>query len=252
MLFFKRILDTTKAEAPTDRRGATRYAVAATFPMNAVLNTVGRDEMGLLLKPKDGEGWDWKGRVINLSSGGARMQLPPTVHAQRGDACRLKFDLQGYVLTVPGKIAHISDRHDSFLYGIQFDLSDAATAHAYRQLLELVALGAALKPTKPTQADESGYLVEEYAGDEASSLVVWRDIVGRTVAAFDFRLRDYHVRGLADKAELQYLVGADRDKARTAPPAQGAEIRRLFVWVVPNLSADVPADVRDFLAKFAA
>ncbi|MES1167997.1 MAG: hypothetical protein ABUL61_02385, partial [Oleiharenicola lentus] len=100
MLFFKKILGTSKEDAPTERRaGGERYAITSRFPMKTTFNTVGRDEIGNLLK--NGEGRDWSGVLINLSISGARMQVPSTVHAHKGDACKLKFDLEGYVLVVP-------------------------------------------------------------------------------------------------------------------------------------------------------
>ena len=132
MLFFKRILGAQKEDAPPERRGGQRHAIAPRFPMKTTFNTVGRDEMGNLLKSKDGLGMDWGGVLINLSGSGARMQVPSTVHAQRGDPCHMKFDLEGYVLTVPGQIAHISERHDSFIYGIKLD--DTLKAYCERLL----------------------------------------------------------------------------------------------------------------------
>jgi Tfp pilus assembly protein PilZ len=219
--------------------------------MKATFNTVGRDEIGNLLK--NGEGRDWSGVLINLSISGARMQVPSTVHAHKGDACKLKFDLEGYVLVVPGEIAHITHRHDSFLYGMKVKLTDDENSQAYRQLIDLVALGALLKPTKPTQPDEaSGYLVEQYIGEESCQLDVWREYAGRTIVAFDFRLRNYRVRGLSDRPTLEYFL--ESESAGTvvpAPAAQGAEIQRLFHWVVPNIGNAVPEDVRNFLQKFA-
>ena len=253
MLFFKRILGTAKEDAAPERRGGQRYAVSARFPMKTVLNTVGRDEMGNLLKPKDGVGWDWTGHLINLSSRGARLQVPSTVHTQRGDACQLKFDLEGYVLVVPAEIAHITHRHDSFIYGLKITLGEDENSQAYRQLIDLVALGAVLKPTKPTQPDEaSGYLVEQYLGEENCRLDVWREYAGRTIVAFDFKLRHHHVRGLSDRPTLEYFVEVDAGTVQPAPKAQNAEIHRLFHWVVPNIANDVPEDVRGFLQKFAA
>jgi hypothetical protein len=252
MLFFKKILGTAKADAPTERRaGGERYAITPRFPMKTTFNTVGRDEMGHLLQ--NGEGRDWSGVLINLSISGARMQVPSTVHAHKGDPCKLKFDLEGYVLVVPAEIAHITHRSDSFLYGMKVHLSDDENSQAYRQLIDLVALGAVLKPTKPTQPDEaSGYLVEQYVGEEGCRLDVWRAHAGRSIIAFDFRLRNYRVRGLSDRPTLEYFI--DSDEAGTAvpaPAAQAAEIQRLYHWVVPNMAAAVPEDVRSFLQKFA-
>jgi hypothetical protein len=251
MLFFKKILGTSKDDAPAERRGGERYAITSRFPMKTTFNTVGRDEIGNLLK--NGEGRDWSGVLINLSISGARMQVPSTVHAHKGDACKLKFDLEGYVLVVPGEIAHITHRHDSFLYGMKIHLTDDENSQAYRQLIDLVALGAMLKPAKPTQPDEeSGYLVEQYLGEESCRLDVWRAHAGRSVVAFDFRLRTYRVRGLSDRANLEYFFESDEaGTAVPAPAAQAAEIQRLFHWVVPNIGPTVPEDVRNFLQKFA-
>ena len=252
VLFFKRILGTPQADAPSERRGGNRYAVGARFPMKVILNLQGRDEMGQPLKSQGNAGWDWTGRLINLSVSGARMQVPSTMHAHQGDACQLKFEIEGYQLVLPGRLAHISERRDSFIYGLQLDVGADEHGQAYRQLVDLVSLGATLKPAKPAERDEtSGYLVEQYIGEEKSRLDVWREYAGRTIVAFDFRLKEWCVRGLLDRPTLEYFVDVN-DETQPAPAAQTAEIQRLFYWVVPNVATEVPADVREFLQKFAA
>ncbi len=252
MLFFKRILGDSTPEIPSDRRGGPRYPIGPSFPLKVVLNTVGRDEMGQLLQSKDGAGWDWSGRLINLSPTGARLQVPATMHSHKDDACRMKFEIEGYELVVPGRIAHITERRDSFIYGIQLDTSGPDIGKPYRQLFELIALGAALKPTQAPKPDESGYLAERYAAEEFSSLDVWRAGSDKAVVAFDLRLNDCHVRGLAGETGLQFLLNVEGEKPQAAAPEQRAEIERLFHWVVPNLSPEVPEDVRAFLKKHAA
>jgi len=253
MLFFKRILGMSEPDAPAERRGGNRYTVGVRFPMKVILNTQGRDEMGELLKSKENAGWDWTGRLINLSLSGARMQVPATMHSHVGDACRLKFEIEGYQLAVPGQIAHISERRDSFLYGLKLDLSSGEASHAYHQLVDLVSLGSTLKPSRPPGPDEaSGYLVEQYVGEEKSRLNVWREYAGRSIVAFDFRLKHCCVRGLHDRSGLEYFVDACDETVQVAPETQVPEIHRLFHWVVPNIATAVPVDVRDFLRKFAA
>ena len=253
MLFFKRILGKSEPDVPPDRRIGIRFAVGVKFPVKVILNTQGRDEMGQPLKSKDNFGWDWSGRLINLSFLGARMQVPATMHAHLGDACKLKFELEGYQLTLPGSIIHISERRDSIVYGLQLDINDDESGRAYRQLVDLVALGATLKPAQPAAPDESsGYLIEQYAGEDRSRLDVWRDHANRSVVAFNFRLKHCWVRGLHGRAELEYFVDAKDESIQVAPKAQVAEIHRLFHWVVPNIATAVPSDVRDFLKKFAS
>jgi len=251
MLFFKRILKASKVDEPQDRRGGQRYAVTARFPVSAVFNAVGRDEQGQPLSDRGGQGWDWAGKLLNLSVSGARLQVPPTVTAIRGDACRLKLDLEGYVLTIPGQVAHITELRDSYIYGLALNTREEVVGPAYQQLLELVAVGATLKQTKPPTPDPSGYLLEQYEGDYGSRLDVWRDLVGRTVAAFDFQLKECHMRGLAGQTRLQCLLGADVAQALPANETQADEMERLFHWVVPNIANTVPADVREILEKFA-
>jgi hypothetical protein len=252
MLFFKRILDVRKSAA-SERRGGSRYAVKTGFPLKTIVNILGRDEQGHLLESRDGQGWDWTGRLLDLSFSGARVQLPPTVLARRGDACHLKLDVQGYELIVPAKVAHIAERRDSFLFGLTLDTDASRTQAAFRQLVELVALGATLKQQRPLRPDDSGYLVEEYAGEAGSRLVIWRHLAGREVAAFEFRLKDCAVRGLAGHESLECYAGADPAAARRpASGAKGEEIQRLYQWVVLNLAPAVPADVRDFLQQRAA
>lgn len=252
MLFFKRILGMSEPEEPPDRRGGIRFAVGAKFPVKTVLNTQGRDEMGVLLKSKDNAGWDWGGRLVNLSVYGARIQVPATMHAHLGDPCKLKFEIDGYQLALPGSIVHIVERRDSFVYGLKLDLGIDESARAYHQLVDLVSLGATLQPVQPPEPDATtGYLLEQYAGENRSRLKVWRQPAGRSIVGFDFRLKHCSVRGLRDRPELEYFVDVDNESVQFAPEAQVAEIRRLFQWVVPNIASAVPADVREFLQEFA-
>ncbi|MFZ5495964.1 MAG: PilZ domain-containing protein [Verrucomicrobiota bacterium] len=249
MLFFKRILDVKNSKASSERRGGSRYVVQPGFPVKTALNITSRDEFG---EPIPAQSMDWVSRLVDLSAAGARVQVPRTVVAQRGDACRLKIDVQGYLLEVPAAIAHVADRRDSFLFGLALDLGASRTQAAFRQLVELVALGSTLKQLRPLQPDASGYLVEEYTGEPSSRLVIWRQLVGREVAAFEFQLKDCLVRGLSGRDGVECFPGTEAAGARRATGAKGEEIRRLYQWVVLNLAPAVPADVRDFLQRHAA
>ena len=230
MLFFKRILGDSDPGNPLLTVAAARSTpwAAPASPSRRCSTRSARDEMGLPLQSKDGAGWDWTGRLINLSPTGARLQVPATMHSHKDDACRMKFEIEGYELVVPGRIAHITERRDSFIYGIQLDTSEPEVGKPYRQLFELIALGAGLKPTKPPAPDDSGYLAERYAAEEFSTLDVWRAGSDKAVVAFDLRLNDCHVRGLAGEAGLQFLLNVAGEPPRTAAPEQRAEIQRLF------------------------
>lgn len=251
MLFFKKILNVKKAETPAERRGGGRYAVLPDFPIKTVINLSGRDDLGQLIKTKDGQGWDWAGQLINLSSSGARVQMASTVEVLTGDPCVLKIDVQGFELAVPGRIAHRAERRGALVLGVALEIETSPARLAYRQLVELIALGASLKQEKPLQPDATGYLAEEYAGEPASRLIIWRHLVGREIAAFEFQLKDCTVRGLAETPGLQFFTGSG-PTARTATGAKAEEILRLYQWVVLNLAPVVPADVRTFLQQQSA
>lgn len=252
MLFFKRILDVRQTPAtPAERRDATRFPVNREFPLQAVLNIAGRDGQGTLLKPQDRAGWDWPGRLLDLSSTGARLQVPVTVAVQRHDAGVLKLDVQGYQLDIPCVVANVAEQHEVCVFGLALDLEATGTLEGYRQLLDLVALGSTLRLVQPAQPDPSGYLLEQYAGEPASRLSIWRHHEGREVSAFEFQLKDSLVRGLADRAELECFATTEAGLGRVVTQTHWEEIYRLYQWVVLNLAAVVPADARAFLLKHA-
>lgn len=253
MQFFKRIMTIKHAIAGRrERRSRQRYFPSPKFTLKTVLNVVGRDESGAVLQNSRGGGWDWSGRLVNFSDLGATVQLPLSLLATRGDLCQLKLSLDGHQLTLSGRIKNIRDQPDSKLLGVSLEITEAKTQLAYRQLVELVAMGSTLKPlTKGPIPDGTGYLVEKFAGDKHSKLCVWRQIAGRSPTAFEFQLKDCRVRGSADR-RLEYLTGLDPATERPATSAQTAEIHRLFHWVVPNLPGAVPSDVREFLRGCAA
>ena len=256
MLFFKRILKEPPAEPepvdevppPVERRKAPRFKVHPDSPLKVVLSFIGRDETG---KPMSHSrhGWNWRGRLLDCSEHGVRLQMGPVVKAVTGDDGELIVEMEDFHLTVPCHIANIVEQPAGLVFGVKHDITGEADWKAYRQLLEVIALGATLKRQfKRTKPDESGYLVEQYASDRPARLTIWRDKDDQTPAAFEFLLKDSLVRGAA--GELQCLAGADG--ANAATPAQAGEIRRLFHWVVPNMSPAVPADVRKFLLGYNA
>ena len=253
MLFFKRIMKLAEGTpAPSERRRAPRYSVGAEFPLKAVLNLAGRDEFGNPLQSSGGDGWNWGGRLVDLSSSGARMQLPPAALTARGDACHLNLKLDHYHLVIPGRITHLREQRDCMLLGLALAPVEAETRHAYQQLLDLVALGASLKAAKAAKIDDSGFLAEQYGGDHGSQLTVWRQSAPHHIVAFAFQLKNWLVRGRETKPGLEYFAAAPDQPTRPVAPAQGAEIHRLFRWVVPNLARTVPADARAFLQKYSA
>lgn len=251
MLFFKRILKEPEPAAPEvvreERRSQQRFALGPKFPLKAVLNLDQRDRSGAPMTHSR-HGWNWRGRLLDCSEAGARMHFNAAFNVTSGAAGGLHLDLEGFELFLPCHIRNIKEEGGGIIFGLKHDFPDAAVESSYRQLLEIIALGATLKPhSKKTKPDESGYLVEVYASDRPARLIVWRDKSDSAMAAFEFLLKDSLVRG-AREQELEYVTAAD---SRQAPAAKAAEIHRLFRWVTANLPPSVPADVREFLEYFA-
>jgi len=248
MLFFKRILKEPAAEAGRavvrkERRSDRRLPIGPQFPLQAVLSF---DRRGGSLAPMSAPGWDWPGQLINCSEVGARIRLGAGALASRGDFCELQLDLEGFELTLPCRITNTRVERDGIHFGLKHDIERAAVAVTYRQLLEIVALGATLKlESRAVKPDGSGLLVEQYGGDCQSRLKIWREISDRKVTAFEFLLKDCLVRAVKGQP-AEYLTDA-----RQATPAKAVEIKRLFNWVLPNLAPTVPEDVREFLRQYA-
>ena len=254
MAFFTRILQEPadvagRAIVRKERRDVRRLAIDPEFPLKAVLSF---DRHGGTVAPMGNpQGWDWPGRLINCSEVGARIRLGPAALAVRGDFCELRLSLEGFALSLPTRITNVRVERDGVYFGLKHGLDDEATRSAHRQLFEVVALGATLRPqSRKSKPDDSGYLVEPYAGDD-SRLTVWREPSDRKVAAFEFLLKDCLVRAARGRA-VEYRSGSDAANASQATPAMAEEIRRLFGWVLTNLAPAVPVDVRDFLRQSAA
>ena len=257
MLFFKKILKEPEpdlgpdpAEAPpaVERRSRQRFPVHPESHLKAVLSFIGRDDTGTPMSHSRA-GWNWKGRVLDCSEQGVRLQMGPIVKAAVGDEGELILELEDCHLKVPCHIVNLGEGPAGIILGLQHDITEATALAAYGQILEVVALGSTLRRKfKRNRPDESGYLIEQYASDRPARLSVWRFKEDAAVAAFEFLLKDSLVRA-SQGHTINYLAGADGTAETT--PAQAAEIQRLFRWVVPNMSASVPADVRKFLLDFA-
>lgn len=251
MLFFESILKVVPKTTKGDRRGPPRYNVYPQFPVRVQLNLVGRDPAGKVGRAKKGDALKWPARLINLSISGARLQLPLAVKAKREDPCRLEFDVQGYLLSLAGRITYQESNQETQEYGIALDTPDLVTLRMYEQLVFMVAFGAALQLTEPLHDDDIGYLFERYDGVRSSHLKVWRSMDSQEVAAFEFALMDCMVRGQSGHPGVQCFKGTDASTAQVATSAQEVEIRRLYQWVVLNLAPAIPEDVQEFLLSHA-
>ncbi len=249
-LFDSILQDPATGEPRAERRRTQRFAINPAFPLKSVLSYVGRDDTGAPMSDSR-HGWNWKGRLIDCSENGARLQLGPGLKAIVGEPCDLKLSVQDFELTVPCHVANITEQADGMIFGLTHDFADAAAEAAYRQLIEVLALGATLKERrKKSQPDQTGYLVEQFANDRPARLTIWREPSSGGVVAFEFLLKENVVQAAAGQS-MEYLTGTEATGATPATAVKAMEIHRLFCWVLPNLPAAVPADVREFLQTYA-
>lgn len=241
MQFFKRILQSSeRAVAPEKRLGGQRLVVTAGFPLR------------IAIAPADaGDRWNWKCRLLNCSELGVRLETGATVTVVTGAPCHFKIDLEGFELVVPCVVSNLRRQGESLFVGLKQAIPDPETLVAYRQFLEIVALGATLRlHVRRSRAAAAEYEVEQYVSARRSCLNIWRHPQTGMVAAAEFILKECLVR-VVPGSPLEYYLGTDAATAPRATPAQALEIHRLFHWVLPNLSLSVPEDVRKFLQKHA-
>ncbi|HTL67022.1 MAG TPA: PilZ domain-containing protein [Lacunisphaera sp.] len=232
-----------------ERRRARRFTLQPEFPLKAVLSYVGRDDTGAPVSTSR-HGWHWKGRLIDCSELGARMQLGHAMPAVVGETCDLRLTDGDFELVVPCHVTHLRETPEGLVLGLRHDITDPATLQEYKRLVELAALSSTLRlRTRTPKPDDSGYFVERYGSNRPASLTVWRHPANSAVAAFEFILKDCLVRVVHGR-EIEYFAGDARGSS-PATSMRSMEIHRLFRWVVPNLPPAIPDDVRAFLRHHA-
>ena len=254
MLFFKRILKQPAPAEPSapviERRNEQRFSVSPEFPLKALLGFVARDESGAPMSSTR-HGWNWKGRLIDCSEEGARLQVGPGIRIGVGESCDLKLSVHDFELTLPCLVTNLSDQPEGVVLGLKHATEDHETLEGYRQLLEVIALGSTLKlQDKTPSPDQSGYNLEVYGGPRAARLTVWRFPGQGQVAAFELVLKDNLVRAAAGQP-VEFFSDIDGTGSQPASSEKCLEIGRLFQWVVPNLPPELPGEVRAFLQYYA-
>ena len=244
-----------------DKRRAPRYPVGDAFPVKGIVSLCSSDSKGNPL-PAELQTWqNWSGRLINLSNGGASIQLAASALATRGQICRFKLSLDGQQIEMEGQIAYFRTFNQYSLCGLSFTYPNEATQKTYLQLLEMVMIGASVEPAAKGLfgKDSKGLAKEVYQGKNKTRLSVWRNNSSGSVSHFEFRIHEHYMRGSAQnfKLEIDTVEGVN-GLAQTEPanagqkltPAQAAEVRQMFRWVVTNLPKSVPGHVKKFLEMF--
>jgi len=236
------------AKAKESQRKQTRYAVSEDCRIRASIRVRSSDAASA--------NKDWPGTLVDMSAGGAHIQISLGAVAYIGDSCVLKL-AHGVVKTeLRGILAHYvcSSRHS--VCGVKFDAFSEGWDAAYQLFLKAVVASATLKGG-PTDSDSPGRYREEYLGPGHAKLVVWRDNKPeRALVGFDYTMARYAAAlamAGADMFKNKEEVGFRRaptergDTGAPLSPAQEAEARWEFSLAASNLPKTIPPDLRRFM-----
>ncbi|RXK55496.1 PilZ domain-containing protein [Oleiharenicola lentus] len=251
MLLFRRIFnfEKPKVEKLADLRLNQRYAPGAAFPLQAWLI---------------GPNFELPGKVENLSGNG--LGLLTTDHdsgLRHGQGVKVRLALADFQLTLSAKIAHLRPVARGQYCGLGLQFGDFLEQKSWLQLLQPVAIGQSLRGVPPERVaqNEPQFIKQVFRGEENSALTVWLEkSFGTPLHSFEFETHDYFCRADAKLGVLEAYVreATDSHKGKLSNPVFDTsgglndEIRQLFLWILPNLSREVPDDVRAFLQRFAA
>lgn len=248
MLIFRRIFNFEQDKVEQlEKRLNLRYALGADFPLQATLQYSGRDYF-----PK----------IIDISSNGVGVLVPPGTALAAGYHLRLALQLGPHRLEIEARIAHLNVRENGIYLGLGLVFGDFEVQKSFMQLMQPVVIGQSLQPMPAQRViqDEPQFTKQAFFGEPDSLLTVRTEKTsGHPLHSFDFRMYDYFCRGVMQKgaADAYPLESMDPYGAKLANPVfetSGGlhdEIHQLFRWVVPNLTNAIPDDVREFLKKFA-
>jgi hypothetical protein len=252
VLLFKRILNFKRdfLAKLRDKRKSTRFPVGQLFPLKATVNLVGPDAVG----STPGTGYDWGGRLINVSSNGAGLQLLRAATTYRGEKTELKLTLEDHGLAIPCEVAHFRTFSGYSLCGLSLQFTDFNAQKAYLQLVEAVSIGASFTPPKGKGGGggRPGLVRDQFRAGSKATLNVWRVAKTGQLDGFEMLVGDHSLKGGPNSPVLEvYRVGKPPKLEGSAEVA--GEVRRLFRWIVPNLPPKlVPSEVRHLMERLAS
>jgi hypothetical protein len=240
MSIFRRIFNFEKAKVEQlEKRLSQRHPIGAGFPLIGTLRHAGHD---------------YSAKVVDMSSNGLGITLTAGSAPPPGHHVEFQLALEQHRLELEARIAHQQARDPGRYIGLSLVFPEFERQKAYLQLLQPVVIGQSLRPM-PAEGifqDDPRFLKQGYSGDADNQLTVWLDRVqALSLHRFEFRMQNYFCRGgLATGQTEAGEMGADGAVLETSGGLH-EEILHLFRWVVMNLSAEVPENVRDFLRRFA-
>jgi hypothetical protein len=237
--FFTRILNIkrTLLIQLRNKRTQDRYRVGADFPLLATVKLGGA------------AGRDWSGRVQELSAFGLSVRLPPDAAASSNEATTARYDLEGRKLSIPCTVAHFRAYPTHALCGLRLEFADFPQQRAWHQIVAAVGLGASFTPFKGRGAPRPslGLYGRQWRSLKPARLTEWRETGSRKLDHFELLLEDYRIGACVAEADLTIRTAS----GKAVMPGVETEVRQLVLWVVANLPATVPADLKEFMCRAA-
>lgn len=248
MLLFKRIFNFEKAKVEQmEKRLNRRYVPGAGFPLRTSIHNGGQSHPTVLQ---------------DMSGNGVGVVVSKDIALDPGQMLRLDLELGQHRMELDARLVHLQPHGQGFYYGLGLKFGEFQAQQAYLQLLQPVVIGQSLQPmpdNRPAQ-NETGFWKQIFVGESDSMLTVTTALAnGPALHSFEFRMSDFFCQGSLKTGQLETGTQAPNAalEAQMSNPVfetsggLHAEIRQIFRWIMPNLSAAVPANVRGFLQKFA-
>lgn len=199
---------------------------------------------------------EWPGTLVDMSAGGAHIQISLGAVAYTGDTCVLTLAHAGVKAELRGVLAHYVCSARNSVCGVKFDAFSSGWDKAYLPYFKAIVASSTLKGG-PAGSDAPGRYREEYSGPGHTKLEVWRDNKPeRALLGFDYVMARY-AAALAtvgpdmfkNKAEVAFRAAPTETGGIGGPltKAQEAEARWEFSLAASNLPKAFAPDIRRLL-----
>jgi hypothetical protein len=199
---------------------------------------------------------DWAGTLVDVSAGGAHIQISLGAVAYTGDTCVLTLSLGGVKTELRGILAHYVCSARNSVCGVKFDAFSTGWDKAYLPYYKAIVASSTLKGG-PAGSDVPGRYREEYRGPGHTKLEVWRDNKPeRALIGFDYTMARYAAAlanagadMFANKAAVGFRAAPTENGRADGPltKAQEAEARWEFSLAASNLPKAIAPDIRRLL-----
>lgn len=231
-----------EANAGISKRKQTRYAVSDDCRIRSAISIRSSDPATA--------NKDWPGTLVDVSSGGAHIQISLGAVAFNGDSCTLKLSHGPVKIQMRGTLAHYVCSARISVCGVKFDYPNA---EEWQPFLKAIIASSTLKPGETSS--EPGKYREDYTGPGHTKLVVWRDNKPeRTITGFEYAMSRYTAMldgagadMIDNKKRVVFRAAQESGSGRPLSAAQEAEARWEFSIAASNLPKIVPPDLRKYL-----